>query len=79
MVTTLNNKGRAGVVVPHGVLFRGGSEGKIRKGLLKDDLIEAVISLAPNLFYGTDIPRAILILNRNKLYSHEKTRDQITK
>ena len=66
MVATLNNKGRAGVFVPHGVLFRSGSEGKIRKGLLKDDLIEAVIGLAPNLFYGTGIPGAILILNRDK-------------
>jgi type I restriction enzyme M protein len=66
MVATLNEKGRLGVVVPHGVLFREGSEGKIRERLLKDDLIEAVIGLAPNLFYGTGIPGAILILNRAK-------------
>jgi type I restriction enzyme M protein len=66
MVATLNEKGRLGVVVPHGVLFRGGSEGKIRERLLKDDLIEAVIGLAPNLLYGTGIPGAILILNRAK-------------
>lgn len=66
MVATLNINGRAGVVVPHGVLFRGGSEGTIRKGLLEDDLVEAVIGLAPNLFYGTGIPGAILILNRAK-------------
>lgn len=66
MVATLNINGRAGVVVPHGVLFRGGSEGTIRKGLLDNDLVEAVIGLAPNLFYGTGIPGAILILNRAK-------------
>lgn len=66
MVAILNINGRAGVVVPHGVLFRGGNEGTIRKSLLEDDLVEAVIGLAPNLFYGTGIPGAILILNRAK-------------
>lgn len=66
MVATLNEKGRLGVVVPHGVLFREGSEGKIRERLLKDDLIEAVIGLAPTFFYGTGIPGAFLILNRAK-------------
>lgn len=66
MVATLNINGRVGVVVPHGVLFRSESEGKIRKALLKDDLVEAVIGLASNLFYGTGIPGAILILNRAK-------------
>ncbi|WP_235216843.1 type I restriction-modification system subunit M [Archangium violaceum] len=66
MVATLNNQGQLGVVMPHGVLFRGGSEAEIRKGFLKDDLIEAVIGLAPNLFYGTGIPAAVLVLNRQK-------------
>jgi type I restriction enzyme M protein len=54
------------VVCPHGVLFRGGAEGKIREGLLEDDLIEAVVGLGPNLFYGTGIPAAILFIDRNK-------------
>jgi len=54
------------VVCPHGVLFRGGAEGKIRKGMLEADLIEAVVGLGPNLFYGTGIPAAILFINRNK-------------
>lgn len=54
------------VVVPHGVLFRGGAEGEIRKGLLEGDLVEAVIGLGQNLFYGTGIPAAILMLNRAK-------------
>ena len=66
MVAVLSTSGGLGVVMPHGVLFRGRSEGRIRQGLLQEDLFEAVIGLAPNLFYGTDIPASILILNRNK-------------
>ena len=66
MVAVLNASGRLGVVMPHGVLFRGAAEGKIRRGLLQDDLFEAVIGLAPNLFYGTGIPASILVLNRDK-------------
>jgi type I restriction enzyme M protein len=48
--------------MPHGVLFRSGEEGKIRTGLLDDDIIEAVIGLGPQLFYGTGIPACILVL-----------------
>ncbi|WP_427036592.1 type I restriction-modification system subunit M [Cytobacillus pseudoceanisediminis] len=66
MIATLNHKGKAGVVMPHGVLFRGGAEGTIRKGIIEEDLLEAVIGLPSNLFYGTGIPACILILNRNK-------------
>ncbi|UCZ53462.1 type I restriction-modification system subunit M [Bacillus shivajii] len=66
MVSTLNHEGKAGVVMPHGILFRGAAEGKIRQGLLDEDLIEAVVGLPSNLFYGTGIPACILILNRNK-------------
>lgn len=66
MVASLNAKGKMGTVVPHGVLFRGGAEGNIRKGFIKDDLIEAVIGLPANVFYGTGIPAAILIINKNK-------------
>ena len=66
MVAVLNNSGRLGVVMPHGVLFRGAAEGKIRQGLLREDLFEAVIGLPPNLFYGTGIPASILLLNRDK-------------
>ncbi|MFH0246203.1 N-6 DNA methylase [Streptomyces sp. HK10] len=54
-------KGRAGVVLPHGVLFRGGQEAAIRRRALDDDLLEAVIGLPPNLFYSTSIPTAILV------------------
>lgn len=66
MVASLNAKGKMGTVVPHGVLFRGGAEGKIREGFIKDDLIEAVIGLPANVFYGTGIPAAVVIINKNK-------------
>jgi type I restriction enzyme M protein len=66
MIASLNQEGAMGVVVPHGVLFRGGQEGEIRKGILEDDLVEAVIGLPSGLFYGTGIPAALLILNKNK-------------
>lgn len=63
---TVEKTGKVAVIVPHGVLFRGGSEGKIRQQLVQDNLVEAVIGLPTNLFYGTGIPTAILILNRGK-------------
>ncbi|NMN71183.1 type I restriction-modification system subunit M [Rhizobium sp. 57MFTsu3.2] len=66
MVASLKEDGVCGVVLPHGVLFRGGAEGKIREGLIKDDLVEAVIGLAPNLFYGAGIPACVLILRKQK-------------
>ena len=66
MVASLAARGRMAVVCPHGVLFRGGAEGTIRQGLLDDDLVEAVIGLGPNLFYGTGIPAAILLVSRDK-------------
>jgi type I restriction enzyme M protein len=66
MIATLNRKGRAGVVLPHGVLFRGGSEGKIRRGILEEDLLEAVIGLPSNLFFGANIPACLLVVNKSK-------------
>jgi type I restriction enzyme M protein len=66
MVATLNATGQLGVVMPHGVLFRGGSEAEIRKGLVSDDLVDAVIGLPPNLFYGTTIEATLLLLSRAK-------------
>jgi len=66
MIATLNLHGQLGVVMPHGVLFRGAAEGEIRQGILKEDLVEAVIGLPPNLFYGTGIPAAIWVMNREK-------------
>ncbi|QCE34595.1 type I restriction-modification system subunit M [Acetobacteraceae bacterium] len=66
MVESLNDRGRMGVVVPHGVLFRGAAEGKIRKKLVEENLLEAVIGLPEKLFFGTGIPAAILIFNKEK-------------
>lgn len=66
MIASLNAEGKMGVVVPHGVLFRGSSEKDIRKGILEDDLLEAVIGLPSALFYGTGIPAALLIINKKK-------------
>lgn len=66
MIASLNADGVMGVVLPHGVLFRGSSEQDIRKGMLEDDLIEAVIGLPEGLFYGTGIPAALLIINKKK-------------
>lgn len=58
--------GRMGVVLPHGVLFRGASEGKIRKEIIEHNLLDAVIGLPANLFYGTGIPACILIFKKNR-------------
>jgi type I restriction enzyme M protein len=66
MLETLNEHGKAGVVLPHGVLFRGSSEGKIRKQLIEENLLKAVIGLPANLFFGTGIPATILIFDKNK-------------
>ncbi|MFH4532275.1 type I restriction-modification system subunit M [Vibrio diabolicus] len=67
MIASTNNEGMVGVVMPHGVLFRGSSEKAIRQGILEDDLLEAVIGLPSGLFYGTGIPACLLIINKNKV------------
>jgi type I restriction enzyme M protein len=64
--TAFPQSGRVGVIVPHGVLFRGGSEGKIRSALIEENLLDAVIGLPENLFFGTGIPAAILIFDRRR-------------
>jgi len=61
-----HENGRVGVIVPHGVLFRGGAEGAIRQSLIEENLLDAVIGLPPNLFYGMGIPAAILIFKRQR-------------
>lgn len=67
MIETTNvQTGRVGVIVPHGVLFRGSSEGRIRQKLIEENLLDVVIGLPANLFYGTGIPAAILLFKRNK-------------
>jgi type I restriction enzyme M protein len=64
--TAYEGRGKVGVVVPHGVLFRGSSEGVIRQKTIEENLLEAVIGLPANLFFGTGIPAAILIFNKGK-------------
>lgn len=67
MVETMKPKtGRMAVVAPHGVLFRGSSEGKIRQKLIEENLLDAVIGLPEKLFYGTGIPACVLILRKSK-------------
>ncbi len=67
MIETMKPKtGRIGVVVPHGVLFRGAAEGKIRKKLIEENLLDTVIGLPEKLFYGTGIPAAILVFKKSK-------------
>jgi len=66
MIASLKDDGILATVMPHGVLFRGGQEKVIREGIIKDDLIEAIIGLPPKLFYNTGIPACIVVINRNK-------------
>lgn len=66
MISSLNEHGRMGVVLPHGVLFRGASEGKIRQQLIDENLLDAVIGLPANLFFGTSIPACILVFNKQR-------------
>lgn len=66
MIASTNPSGKIGVVLPHAALFRGGAEGKIRKGVIEADLIEAVIGLPSKLFYGAGIPACLMILNKKK-------------
>lgn len=64
MVASLKDGGRCAVVMPHGVLFRGGEEKACRQKFIEQGLLEAVIGLPPGLFYGTGIPACVLVLNR---------------
>lgn len=66
MVASLKSQGRMATVMPHGVLFRGSNEKIIRQKMVDANLIEAIISLPPALFYGTGIPACILVVNKNK-------------
>lgn len=66
-----HDTGRVGLIVPHGVLFRSNSEGKIRQQLIEENLLEAVIGLPANLFFGTGIPAAILIFNKAKQHNQD--------
>lgn len=71
MFASLNDNGRMAVVLPHGVLFRGGAEGVIRTKLLQENRIVAIIGVASNLFYGTGIPACILVLRKSRPTTHK--------
>ncbi|MDO6743848.1 N-6 DNA methylase [Tenacibaculum soleae] len=66
MLASCKKTGKVVVVMPHGVLFRGGKEKEIRENMLKADVLEGIISLPPQLFYGTGIPACIMVFNKNK-------------
>ncbi|MDM8528480.1 N-6 DNA methylase [Anaerolineales bacterium HSG24] len=66
MIASLKTEGLMATIMPHGVLFRGGKEKLIRERMIQDDLIEAIISLPPGLFYGTGIPACVLVINKSK-------------
>lgn len=64
MIRSLKSKGKAAVILPHGVLFRGGSEAEIRKNLIKKGYIKGIIGLPANLFYGTGIPACLIVIDK---------------
>jgi type I restriction enzyme M protein len=66
MIKSMNSTGRMTVVLPHGTLFRKGAESRIREELLKQDLLEAVIGLGSNIFYGTQLAACVLVFKQNK-------------
>jgi type I restriction enzyme M protein len=66
MLNSLSEGGRMGVVLPHGVLFRGSSEAKIRQKIVEMNLLDAVIGLPANLFFGVSIPAVILVFKQNR-------------
>ena len=66
MLASLKTDGHMATIMPHGVLFRGGKEKLIREIFINDDVIEAIISLPPGLFYGTGIPACVIVANKNK-------------
>lgn len=66
MIKSMNSIGRMTVVLPHGALFRKGAESKIRDALLNQDLLEAVIGLGPNIFYGTQLAACVMVFKQNK-------------
>lgn len=66
MIASASVKGRIAAVAPHGVLFRGASEGRIRQRVIEENLLDAVIGLPENLFYGTPIPACILVFRKDR-------------
>jgi type I restriction enzyme M protein len=71
IVRTLKSTGRGSCILPHGVLFRGNAEAEIRKNLIQRGLIQGIIGLPANLFYGTGIPACILVIDKRDAGSRE--------
>lgn len=74
MFASLNRRGQMATIMPHGILFRGGKEKLIREKMVNENIIEAIISLPPGLFYGTGIPACVLVINKSK---PDELRDKI--
>jgi type I restriction enzyme M protein len=83
IIKSMKDKGKAAVILPHGVLFRGNSEGIIRKNIIDNGIIKGIIGLPPNLFYGTGIPACIIVLDkegkntRKDIFMIDASRDYI--
>ena len=71
MIRSLKSKGKAAVILPHGVLFRGGSESEIRKNLIKKGYIKGIIGLPANLFFGTGIPACLIVVDKENADSRK--------
>jgi type I restriction enzyme M protein len=71
MIKSLKSTGKAAVILPHGVLFRGNAEAEIRKNIIKRGYIKGIISLPPNLFYGTSIPACIIVIDKENAESRK--------
>ncbi|WP_047279409.1 type I restriction-modification system subunit M [Pseudomonas lundensis] len=71
ILTSLKHSGKGAVILPHGVLFRGGAEGTIRQRILQQGFIKGIIGLPANLFYGTGIPACIIVLDKEHAHSRK--------
>ncbi len=71
MIKSLKSKGKGAIILPHGVLFRGNTEGDIRRDLIKQGYIKGVIGLPANLFYGTGIPACIIVIDKEDASNRE--------
>ena len=73
MIASVKPGGKMATIMPHGVLFRGGTEKAIRESILKEGIVEAIIGLPPNLFYGTSIPACVLVINKDRPVDQKNT------
>lgn len=71
IIKSLKSKGKAAVILPHGVLFRGNAEAEIRRNLIRSGVVKGVIGLPPNLFYGTGIPACLIVLDKENKESRK--------